>query len=172
MRESPAVSEHTLVPAVNLSKYVVYNDEAQQRLIAEEARKALEAEAMFEARRTTGGLPEAQAVRFADIETSKWPPDIQKEWQSISAKVQEDIDLEDGRIEWDASGTKKASLRQRIVEVRELAQKRKGYPELVVALTRLTASLRLCHDFYETLGANITTANELKWAIERPQFQK
>ncbi|KAF2651513.1 hypothetical protein K491DRAFT_89425 [Lophiostoma macrostomum CBS 122681] len=155
------------------SKHVMFDPDERQLLIAEEARKALEiTEAMAQVRKTTGGPSEVRAVGFGDIDTRRWPPDIRNEWQAIAGKVLGEINLGEGQVEWDVSGTKRGELRETILQVTALAKARSEYPEFQMALTRLLASLRLCHDFFETLGASMTTANELKWAIERPQFQK
>jgi hypothetical protein len=156
-----------------LSKHVIFDNEERQKLIAEEARKELEVtEAMMQVRKATGGPSEAQSVTFADVDTRKWPPDIRNEWQAIASRVHGEINLAEGQIEWDISGKKRAALRGTILEITALAKAKTEHPEFQLACTKLLASLRLCHDFFETLGASMTTANELKWAIERPQFQK
>lgn len=150
-------------------EYAFFDPEERRRLIKQDAAAELEeaeteAEAMI-AIRNNNIYSEARAINFSDIDLSHHGPVAVAEWMAMMRRVFQAISFHRTGLEWDTNGEKRAELRGLILEVRALQRARKVNSELVLALGRLVGALRLVHDFYEQLGACMTTIDGLEIAM-------
>ena len=151
-------------------KYVVHTtEEATSVLTAEAAadhkRSQQQAQAML-GLLNANRRPEPRAVIFDDIDFSTLDFHALEAWKVASRKVHASTNLMENDIDWDIRGLKRNELRSLIIDIVEMQKTWKKTPELVRALSRLVDVLRLFHDFYEHLGACMTSFTGLNLALD------
>lgn len=107
-------------------------------------------------------IAEPRAIPFSGLNLTSLDPNAISAWNLISRKVHSKLNItEESGIDWDVKGTKRAELRELVLELKDMQKIWKKTPDLVLGLEKLAQTVARWHDLYEQLGTCMTSLNEL-----------
>ncbi|KAF2270867.1 hypothetical protein CC78DRAFT_527847 [Lojkania enalia] len=106
-----------------------------------------------------------KAVQFTDLDLSTLSSAQVSDWTNVARRAYAAMNFPVDGVEWDSTGGKRVELRQLVMEVGEVSKKWKEVTALADACAKLSKTLMLFHDFYEQLGACMTSLAGLNRAL-------